>query len=482
MADSEDQGRDRERFDVVVIGAGPVGENVADRATRGGLTVAIVEAELVGGECSYWACMPSKALLRPGQARGEALAVAGARQAVTGDLDAAAVLARRDSFASNWDDSGQVEWLKGAGVALYRGHGRLAGPRRVDVEGPDGETTGLVAGHAVVIATGSGAAIPRVDGIEAARPWTSREATSAVAAPGRLAILGGGVVGCEMAQAWSSLGSRVTLYEPAPRLLANLEPFAGEMVAEAMDAAGISVRTGIGASAVARSDGGPVRLTLSDGTGTEADELLVATGRRPRTADIGLETVGLEPGSWLEVDDSLLVTGVDGGWLYAAGDVNHRALLTHQGKYQGRACGDVIAARAAGPVEVAPWSRYSATADAAAVPSVVFTDPEVASVGLTEEAARGRGLDVRAVDYDTGHVAGASLYADGYHGRARMVVDQRRRVVVGATFVGPGVAELLHSATVAVVGEVPLDRLWHAVPSYPTISEVWLRLLEAFGL
>ena len=472
----------RERFDVIVIGAGPVGENVADRAVRGGLTAAIVESELVGGECSYWACMPSKALLRPGQARSEAQAVAGSREAVTGPLDVAAVLARRDSFASHWDDAGQVGWLKGAGITLCRGHGRLAGPRLVDVEGPDGESTGLVATHAVVIATGSGAAIPPVEGIEAARPWTSREATSAVAVPGRLAILGGGVVGCEMAQAWASLGSRVSLFEPAPRLLANLEPFSGELVAEAMAAAGISVRTGVGATAVARSDGGPVRLTLSDGTETEADELLVATGRRPRTRDIGLDTVGLEPGSWLDVDDSLLVTAVPGGWLYAAGDVNHRALLTHQGKYQARACGDVIAARASGAVTAEPWSRHSATADRAAVPSVVFTDPEVASVGLTEETARSRGLDVRVVDYDTGHVAGASLYADGYRGRARIVVDEGRRVLVGATFVGPGVAELLHSATVAVVGEVPVDRLWHAVPSYPTISEVWLRLLEAYGL
>ena len=479
-AGTGDQDSGRDRFDVIVIGAGPVGENVADYAVRGGLTAAIVEFELVGGECSYWACMPSKALLRPGQARREARAVAGSREAVTGDLDVAAVLARRDSFTSGWHDAGQVKWLDGAGIALYRGLGRLAGPRRVDVEGPDGDVTGLVATHAVVIATGSAAAIPPIEGIEAARPWTSREATSAVAVPGRLAVLGGGVVGCEMAQAWASLGSRVELFEPAPRLLANLEPFAGELVAEAMAAAGITVRTGVGASAVARSDDGPVRLTLADGSTTEADELLVATGRRPRTRHVGLETVGLEPGSWLDVDDTLLVQGVDGGWLYAAGDVNHRALLTHQGKYQARACGDVIAARARGPVDAAEWSRYTASADRAAVPAVVFTDPEVASVGLTEEAARQRGLTVRAVDYEMGHVAGAALYADGYKGRARMVVDEDRRVVVGATFVGPGVAELVHSATVAVVGEVPIDRLWHAVPSYPTISEVWLRLLEAY--
>ena len=468
-------------FDVVVLGAGPVGENVADRALRGGLTAALVESELVGGECSYWACMPSKALIRPIQARDEAAAVDGSRQAVSGPLDVAAVLARRDSFTSHWDDAGQVQWAEGQGISVIRGHGRLAGPKVVTV----GDTR-LEAGQAVVVATGSAAAVPPVPGLREAAPWTSREATSSHSAPARLVVLGGGVVGCEMAQAWAALGSQVTVVEMADHLLPGHEPFAGRMLAEAMTRSGLSVHTGRRAESVARPGGAgtPVTVTLDGGDVVEADEVLVAAGRRPRTEDIGLETVGLEPGGWLEVDDSLLVTGVEGGWLYATGDVNHRALLTHQGKYQARLCGDVIAARAAGrPEAVRPgsWDRYSATADHAAVPAVVFTRPEVAAVGLTEARARQAGMDVRVVEIPIS-VAGSSLFADGYEGRASLVVDEPRRVVVGATFVGPGVAELLHSATVAVVGEVPLDRLWHAVPSYPTISEVWLRLLEGYGL
>lgn len=453
-----------------------MGENVAGRAVQGGLTAALVESELVGGECSYWACMPSKALIRPIQARLEAQAVAGSREAVTGPLDVPAVLDRRDSFASHWDDQGQVEWLEGAGVTLVRGHGRLGGPRRVAV----GDTV-LAARQAVVIATGSDAAIPPVPGLAESRPWTSRDATSAKAAPDRLIVLGGGVVGCEMAQTWAALGSQVVMVEVSDHLLSGHEPFAGEMVASAMTEAGITVHTGRRAASVSRSAGGPVELSLDDGTVLTGDELLVATGRRPRTDDLGLETVGLEPGSWLEVDDSLRVEAVPDGWLYAAGDVNHRALLTHQGKYQGRVCGDVIAARAKGEVRAQAWSRYAASADHAAVPAVVFTEPEVAAVGLTSAKARDAGIDVRVVDIPI-RVAGSSLFADDYQGRAALVVDEGRRVLVGATFVGAGVAELLHSATVAVVGEVPVDRLWHAVPSYPTISEVWLRLLEAYGL
>jgi dihydrolipoamide dehydrogenase len=264
-------------------------------------------------------------------------------------------------------------------------------------------------------------------------------------------------------------------------LLAGQEEFAGEMVAEALRADGVDVRTGAELAAVSRDEAG-VHVTLGDGSTVDADEFLVATGRRPVTSGIGLETVGLQDGGPLEVDDTGLVTGVEGSWLYATGDVAGRVKLTHQGKYDARATGDAIAARAAGPIETPPWSRYTATADHAAVPQVVFTDPEVAQVGLTAAQARDRGLDVKVVDYDLGNVAGASLVADGYTGKARMVVDEQRKVVVGVTFVGQDVAELLHAATIAIVGEVPLDRLWHAVPSYPTVSEVWLRLLETYGL
>jgi pyruvate/2-oxoglutarate dehydrogenase complex dihydrolipoamide dehydrogenase (E3) component len=460
-------------YDVVVIGAGPTGENVADRAVRGGLTAAIVEAELVGGECSYWACMPSKALLRPATAVAETRAlrgVAGAR------LNPAEVLARRDSFAHDWKDDKQVAWVEGAKIDLFRGRGRLAGERRVQV----GDTL-LQARQAVVIATGTTAAVPSV--LAGVHPWTSREATSAHAVPGRLVVVGGGVVGCEMATAWSALCSEVTLVSTG-RLLDRLPGFAGELVAAGLRDAGVDVRLGVGVTEAKRAEtdgagshGGPVTLVLDDGTAVEADEVLAATGRSPHTGDLGLETAGLAPGSWLDVDDTMRVTAVEGGWLYAAGDVNHLALLTHMGKYQARVCGDAIAARSRGQ-EPTVRDRASKTN----VPQVVFTIPEVAAVGLTAAQAEAAGRRVRTVEYELGHVAGAKLFADDYRGHAQLVVDEDRRTVVGMTLAGHGVGEIIHAATIAIAGEVTLDQLWHAVPSYPTISEIWLRLLETYGL
>lgn len=474
-----DQGTDR--YDVIVLGAGPTGENLADRTTAAGLRTVVVESELVGGECSYWACMPSKALLRPVAALAGARAVAGSREAVRGGLDAAAVLARRDSFTSHWKDDGQVEWLRGAGIDLVRGHGRLSGERTVTVTVPDGGERVLTARHAVAVCTGTRALLPGgVPGLAGARPWTSREATAAKEVPGRLVVVGGGVVGVEMATAWRALGSEVVLLVRGGGLLPRMEPFAGELVADGLREAGVDVRTGTSVASVERpAADGPVTVVLDGGERLTADEVLYATGRSPRTEDIGLETVGLEPGSWLETDDGCVVRGVPGGWLYAAGDVNHRALLTHQGKYQARIAGNAIGALAKGqPLDTGRWGAHVASADTAGAPQVVFTEPEAAAVGLSLAEARRAGLRVKAVDHELGQVAGASLYADGYRGRARVVFDLDRGLLVGATFVGPGVAELLHSATVAVVGEVPIDRLWHAVPAYPTMSEVWLRLLE----
>ncbi|MEV0634760.1 NAD(P)/FAD-dependent oxidoreductase [Streptomyces sp. NPDC050619] len=466
-------------YDVVVLGAGPVGENVADRTRAAGLSTAVVESELVGGECSYWACIPSKALLRPVIARADARLVPGLRQSVQGPLDAAAVLAHRDYYTSDWNDDGQIQWLDSIGADLYRGHGRLTGPRTVTVTGGDGERRVLTARHAVAVCTGTRAVLPDLPGLADVKPWTSREATSAKAVPGRLVVVGGGVVATEMATAWQALGSQVTLLVRGKGLLNRMEPFAGELVAEALVEAGADVRTGTSVESVTRENGTVVVVTDA-GDRIEADEILFATGRAPHTDDIGLETIGLEPGSWLDVDDSLRVTGSK--WLYGVGDVNHRALLTHQGKYQARIAGAAIAARASGvPIlESDPWGAHAATADHAAVPQVVFTDPEASAVGLSLAEAEQAGHRVRAVDYDLASVSGAGLYGDGYKGRARMVVDLEREILLGVTFVGPGVGELIHSATVAVAGEVPISRLWHAVPSFPTISEVWLRLLEAY--
>lgn len=468
----------RTEWDVIIIGAGASGENAADRVVQGGLSAVVIENELVGGECSYWACMPSKALLRSGAALRAAERVAGAAGAVTGVLDAAAVFRRRDSFTSHWSDDGQVEWLAGAGIDLLRGHARLTGERSVSVTALDGTVTAITAKHAVIVSTGSAALLPDIPGLAALDPWTSREATSAAGAPDSLAIIGGGVVATEMAAAFASLGSEVTIVARSG-LLGGLEPFAGELVTEGLSGLGVRVLQGVSPTRARRSDDSVV-LELDDGSEVTAREVLVATGRTPITTDLGLETVGLTPGDWLDTDDTLRVTGLH--WLYATGDVNHRALLTHQGKYQARAAGDVIVARATGtPVSDEPWGMHVATADLAAVPQVTFTEPEVASVGLTAGQAQEAGHRIRVVDYDLGAIAGASLHADGYTGRARMVVDEERRVLLGVTFVGADVAELLHAATVAIVGEVPLDRLWHAVPAYPTMNEIWLRLLEEYG-
>ena len=467
-----------DEYDLIVLGGGPVGENVADRAVQGGLTAIIVESELVGGECSYWACMPSKALLRSAQALRAAQHVGGSSQAVTGKLDVRAVFDRRDSFTSNWSDDGQVKWLDSAGIDLARGHGRITGEREVTVTDADGAERVLTARHAVAISTGSDAVIPPIEGLRDATPWTSREATSAEELPDSLAVIGGGVVAVEMATAYAALGSKVTVIARSG-LLGGMEPFAGERVAAGLKELGVDVRTGAGTTSVRRGADG-VTITLDGGEEITATEVLAATGRSPRSGDIGLDVVGLEPGRWIETDDTLRVPGSD--WLYAVGDVNGRGLLTHQGKYQARAAGDVIVARAKGEdVDDAPWGRHVATADQAAVPQVTFSIPEVGSVGLTEAQATKAGIATKAVDYDLGWVAGASLYEDGFEGQARLVVDTDRDVVIGATFVGPEVAELVHAATVAIVGEVPIARLWHAVPSYPTISEIWLRLLEAYG-
>jgi dihydrolipoamide dehydrogenase len=506
-------GRTTATYDVVVLGAGAVGENAADRAGRRGLSVAVVEHELVGGECSYWACMPSKALLRPGAVLAAARAVPGAAELVSGTLDPAAVLARRDEFTSHWDDHGQVEWLDSAGIALVRGTARFTGPKELLVETEDGDVR-LIARHAVVVATGSEPVVPDVPGLAAVQPWTSREATAVKEVPGRLAVLGGGVVGVEMAVAYRDLGAEVTLLVRGDRLLTGVEPFAAEEVAAGLRDLGVDLRFGTSTTGATRDEQG-VHLTVTGPQGDDvvhADEVLVATGRRPRTAELALDVLGLDAGRPLEVDDALQVTAVEDGWLFAVGDVTGRTATTHQGKYDARVAGDVVAARftvpgaqdaatgdgagsgdatgaGAGAVEVAatereaePWSRYRATADHAAVPQVVFSRPEVAAVGLTEDQARDAGLDVRSVSYPIGSVAGASVAADGYSGTAHVVVDEARGVLVGATFTGPDAAELLQAATIAIVGEVPLDRLWHAVPAYPTVSEVWLRLLETAGL
>jgi dihydrolipoamide dehydrogenase len=472
-----------DEFDVIVVGGGPVGENAADRAHKAGLTVALLEKHLVGGECSFYACSPSKALLRPIHATRASQRVQGSEGA---RLEPAGVLARRDAWVNRigtsdrFDDSGQVGWLDHVGITLIRGDGRLAGPRTVGVA----DRT-LTARQAVVLATGSVPRVPDVPGLRDANPWTNREATTSRRIPNRLAVLGGGVVACEMAQVYAALGSSVTVVARSGRLLGRSEEFAAAAVEEALRRDGVDLRLGVSATAVSRlGPTGEVTLELDDGSTLVADEVLVATGRVPATDGLGLDSVGArtdEDGS-VVVDERMEVTGVPGDrpWLYAVGDVNGIALLTHMGKYQARAVGDLIGARATGRE---PDERFTVPfATDLGSPQVIFTDPEVSSVGLTAQDAQARGLRVRVVDVPMDAAAGSGLQAEGYQGQIRIVVDEDASVLVGATLVGQDVADLLHVATVAITARVPLDRLWHAVPAYPTMSEIWLRVLEEYGL
>lgn len=482
----ETVGSDRDTFDVIVLGGGPAGENAAHYAIAGSdRTAALIEHELFGGECSYWACMPSKALLRPGQVLGAARHMPGVEEKITAHgVHVPDVLARRDAFTHRRDDSSQVLWADSVGIDVLRGHARLTGACAVAVAGDRPRT--LRARHAVVVATGTVATVPDTPGLRAALPWTSRDATNLLEIPRRVLLVGGGVVACETATWLRQLGvEELTVVVRGSRLLPRVEPFAAAAVTDMFDRHSIDVRFGTEISRVVRGDaratgigrihGGPVTVELDDGTTVEVDEIVVAAGRRPATDDVGLDTVGLDPGSRLSVDDHLTVAGVDGAWLYAVGDVAGRAALTHMGKYQARVCGDVIAARAAGGDLDHP--RYRATADHDQVPQVIFTEPEIASVGHTAASARAAGLDVEVLEVDL-TVAGSALARDDFCGHAALVVDRATDTLAGATFAGTEVAELVHAATVALVGKVPLDTLWHAVPAYPTVSEVWLRLLE----
>jgi pyruvate/2-oxoglutarate dehydrogenase complex dihydrolipoamide dehydrogenase (E3) component len=453
-------------FDVVVVGAGPAGEVAAGRLGAAGLSVAIVEDRLVGGECSYWACMPSKALLRPYEALEEARRVRGAAQAISGGLDVQAVLDRRDEIINGLDDSSQLPWLEERGVTLLRGVGALAGERRVRVGEEEIEAT-----RAVILATGSLPSMPPIEGLEAIDDaWTNREATTAERIPERLVIMGGGVVGVEMGQAFQTLGSQVTLIEGERRLLPREEEYACAELTEALAAYGVDIRTGQKASRVQELDGAVV-VTTEDGGTADGDTLLVALGRKPQTDGLGLETVGLDGGGPIPVDARMQVDGRP--WLYAIGDLNGRAIFTHMGKYQARIAADHVLGRD---------SSLSHGADGPLSPRVIFTEPQVAAVGHTVETAREAGLEVRVVETPTSGNAGGSFYGRNAPGTARLLIDRERGLVVGATITGAEVAEMLHAATVAIVGEVPLDRLRHAVPCFPTRSEIWLALLEQAGV
>lgn len=459
--------REHTAYDIVVVGAGPVGENIADYATAGtDLTGVLIERELVGGECSYYACMPSTALLRAVEVVDTAAHLGGV---VGARLDVPAVLRRRDEWVSRYDDSGQFAWAEGVGLSVLRGEARLVGARRVSVATADGEVL-LEARRTVVLATGSEPVT--LEPYAACEPWGSRDATAVVEIPDRLVIVGGGVVACEAATWLTALGSRVTMLVREDRLLARVEPFAADLVADALRGAGVDLRLHANvescrresprATGFGRIHGGVVTLRV-DTEDLEADEILVAAGRRPRLTDLGLDRAGL--------DQAAVAAGEVPDWLVVVGDASGEAALTHWGKYRARVLGARIAAGATGrdpdpmPANVP-------------VPQVIFTDPQVASVGRTEAEARDAGLDVVVTNVPWSAAAGAGLLRDDATGAAQLVVDARTHRLVGATFVGTGAGELLHAATIAIVGAVPTEVLRHAVPCYPTASELWLRLLE----
>jgi dihydrolipoamide dehydrogenase len=477
------------QFDVVVVGGGPAGKATAVHAADAGLSVAVIERELVGGECPYAGCMPSKALLRPAIVLAEAARVPGAAEAVTGPIDVTAALHRRDQATYFRNDTSHSSRLAAHEVHIFRGDARFVAERTVEVaphELRPGDTRGdagttmhssvvLEAKKAVVVCTGTRAAIPPVEGLSNTRYWTNVEATNAKTVPESLIVLGGGAIGCELAQAWHSLGcDDVTIIEAASVFLPREEPFASKLLTDELRKCGLDLRFGTAAVRVERVDGDEshVKVTLDDGTAVTAAELLVATGRQPNTDTLNLSAVGVKTDErgFLRTDKCMLVPASK-GWMYAVGDVTGRALFTHTAVYHAQ-----IAAR---NIE---GEECDAVSDLAGAPRVVFTEPQIASAGHTEVSAREAGIQIVVSDRDIDRLAAASFYGKGAPAKARLIFDADSQVLIGATFVGPHVAELLHAATISISARLTLEQLRHAVAPFPTLSQIWTVLTDHAAL
>ena len=463
-------------FDVVVVGGGVGGVAAVRKLASAGLAVALVEDRLVAGECHYFACNPSRTLLRPIEVFNLAKAVPGVREAISGEgLDVPAVFAKRDAIIEHLSDQDRVASLRQAGVAVFHGFGRLSGERTVRVSHAHNTEAVLTARHAVVVATGTRPNVPEIDGLAQARPWTNRDLTTMTQVPTRALVVGGGPVAVEFATILTGLGSAVTLLVRGNTLLHDCEPEARELVAQSLRSNGVKIHFEAELSAVARPvAGGPVTATFHGQT-IEVDEIVVAAGRRTNTDNIGLETLGLPGGGIVSVNDHLQAVGVTGDWLYALGDTTGRARLSHISTYHGRLVADIIAARAAGR-ELG--ENELAARDAGSLAQVIFTDPQLVRVGRTESQARAEGFAVRTrTACYPGEVAFLALYRDGFEGWAKLVIDAVTNTLLGATFVGPQFSELVQAATLAVVAKVPISLLRHAVAPHPTVNQVWDPLL-----